>query len=196
MAKFGSALQRYMNAMDNAVEKSLQAVGDSGQETMKMEPNISDRIYDGRLDDSVSWATAKKESGIGSRAVSGDEVPKPANSGIVNIGTGCPYAGIHDSGGIAGSFAYGKNGNPANRSELEEKIDDWMKVRGIASDEDTAERNRVLKKICDNIENGIQQAYPFFQSAVIKITEDAPDVFAETYRVLMASGKYTNEERV
>lgn len=196
MAKFGSALQRYRDNMAAAIDVGLEAVGETGQTIMKEEPNIKDRIYEGRLEDSISWATSKKHSGIGPNAENGDGVQKPDESGIVYIGTQCPYAGVHNYGGIAGTFAYGKNGNPNTRAQLEAKIADWAKVRGFGVEENGEVSPSIVKKICDNIENGEQVAYPFFEPFVIEMKSAAPTVFGETFLGYMHRKKYINEEKV
>ncbi len=187
MAKFGSALEKYIKDFDNRINEGLVAVGNKVQSELKANPNIQDRIIEGRLSDSISWSTTKHSSDLGPNAESGDHVPTPEEAGTVYVGTSCPYALVHEHGGGVVPFQFGQNGNPSSHNALVEKLQIWCRARGI--DESFAE------KIARNIENGNQQAYPFFYATVAPLTSEIADIFGKRF-VASFKKQYINEEKI
>lgn len=155
------------NTIESYVQKSLVSLGNMGIQDLTFNEHPLDK---GRLEDSFSYATAKKESGVGARAKPSDQVEKPDTTDAVNVGTQVPYATTLEHGSGSFDMAIDGDGNPETFQSLLPKIKAWMGRKGIEDDGNFA--YNITRRI---LEYG-SDAQPFFYESFRRMETVAPNI--------------------
>lgn len=108
-----------------SIEAALLVIGEKATEIIQRQ--VQDVAYDtGRLHDSISFATDKKDAKVGGRAEEGDAIMKPSGSLELHIGTACPYAQWIEMGSAPISESSRTDG------KFRERINEWAARHGFS----------------------------------------------------------------